>query len=174
MAKIGRNEPCPCGSGLKHKRCCLPQKRTNGAVSSMQQLKISLIADIEKIQRTAQKREEIVRELGVFVLWSNKEGDAWLLEISESDAVQVAADGVLLEAPIDENPETIEINWSHTFTIRDRQFFVTAYADKKESCIATAPTKRISAAIRRIRKKYPEDVLSRVHVNPPETKVSGS
>lgn len=20
--KIGRNEPCPCGSGLKHKRCC--------------------------------------------------------------------------------------------------------------------------------------------------------
>jgi hypothetical protein len=22
MAKIGRNEPCPCGSGKKHKRCC--------------------------------------------------------------------------------------------------------------------------------------------------------
>jgi transposase-like protein len=21
--KVGRNEPCPCGSGLKHKRCCL-------------------------------------------------------------------------------------------------------------------------------------------------------
>jgi len=20
--KIGRNEPCPCGSGRKHKRCC--------------------------------------------------------------------------------------------------------------------------------------------------------
>ena len=20
--KIGRNEPCPCGSGLKHKKCC--------------------------------------------------------------------------------------------------------------------------------------------------------
>jgi hypothetical protein len=23
MAKIGRNDPCPCGSGKKHKRCCL-------------------------------------------------------------------------------------------------------------------------------------------------------
>jgi len=23
MAKIGRNEPCPCGSGSKYKRCCL-------------------------------------------------------------------------------------------------------------------------------------------------------
>ncbi|WP_425522133.1 SEC-C metal-binding domain-containing protein [Xanthomonas arboricola] len=20
--KIGRNESCPCGSGIKHKRCC--------------------------------------------------------------------------------------------------------------------------------------------------------
>jgi hypothetical protein len=23
MNKIGRNEPCPCGSGKKYKRCCL-------------------------------------------------------------------------------------------------------------------------------------------------------
>ena len=23
MKKIGRNDPCPCGSGKKHKRCCL-------------------------------------------------------------------------------------------------------------------------------------------------------
>lgn len=22
MSAIGRNEPCPCGSGLKYKRCC--------------------------------------------------------------------------------------------------------------------------------------------------------
>ena len=21
--KVGRNDPCPCGSGLKYKRCCL-------------------------------------------------------------------------------------------------------------------------------------------------------
>ena len=24
MAKIGRNAPCPCGSGKKYKKCCLP------------------------------------------------------------------------------------------------------------------------------------------------------
>lgn len=24
--KVGRNDPCPCGSGLKHKRCCLGKK----------------------------------------------------------------------------------------------------------------------------------------------------
>jgi tetratricopeptide (TPR) repeat protein len=25
MAKIRRNDPCPCGSGQKYKRCCLPR-----------------------------------------------------------------------------------------------------------------------------------------------------
>ena len=23
LDKVGRNEPCPCGSGLKYKKCCL-------------------------------------------------------------------------------------------------------------------------------------------------------
>jgi len=27
MAKIGRNAPCPCGSGKKYKKCCLPLHR---------------------------------------------------------------------------------------------------------------------------------------------------
>lgn len=25
-AKVGRNDPCPCGSGKKYKNCCLSQK----------------------------------------------------------------------------------------------------------------------------------------------------
>ena len=28
MAKIGRNDPCRCGSGQKYKRCCLPRDET--------------------------------------------------------------------------------------------------------------------------------------------------
>lgn len=27
MAKAGRNDPCPCGSGKKYKKCCLPKAR---------------------------------------------------------------------------------------------------------------------------------------------------
>ena len=27
MAKIGRNEPCPCGSGKKFKKCCSDKQR---------------------------------------------------------------------------------------------------------------------------------------------------
>ncbi|MDX2159166.1 MAG: SEC-C metal-binding domain-containing protein [Hyphomicrobiaceae bacterium] len=25
--KVGRNDPCPCGSGKKHKKCCLETAR---------------------------------------------------------------------------------------------------------------------------------------------------
>jgi tetratricopeptide (TPR) repeat protein len=35
MAKTGRNEPCPCGSGKKYKRCCLAKdEQTERAVSA--------------------------------------------------------------------------------------------------------------------------------------------
>ena len=37
MAKTGRNQPCPCGSGLKYKRCCLAgeerARRVQGAAA---------------------------------------------------------------------------------------------------------------------------------------------
>ena len=31
MAKIGRNAPCPCGSGKKYKKCCLPRQEEEAA-----------------------------------------------------------------------------------------------------------------------------------------------
>lgn len=27
MSKVGRNDPCPCGSGKKYKSCCAQQER---------------------------------------------------------------------------------------------------------------------------------------------------
>jgi len=29
--KVGRNEPCPCGSGKKYKKCCLAKASEKGA-----------------------------------------------------------------------------------------------------------------------------------------------
>ncbi len=37
MTKISRNDPCPCGSGKKYKKCCLPIKETE----AIEQRKIS-------------------------------------------------------------------------------------------------------------------------------------
>jgi len=30
--KIGRNSPCPCGSGKKYKKCCMGKDKTNIAI----------------------------------------------------------------------------------------------------------------------------------------------
>lgn len=166
MGKIGRNHPCPCGSGKKYKHCCLPVRQAGANGSPANQMKISLMAAIEKIQAQAGEKKEAFNELGVFLFFSDHEGDAWLLEATESDAVQLARDGQPLKAPIDENPETIEINFSHTFAIRDRQLFLTAYADRAETRLDRAPVQQIHAAIRRLFKRYPKEMLARMHVDP--------
>lgn len=32
MRKVGRNDPCPCGSGKKYKLCCLPSDASSGII----------------------------------------------------------------------------------------------------------------------------------------------
>ena len=34
MTKISRNAPCPCGSGIKYKKCCLPKHKAEQATVS--------------------------------------------------------------------------------------------------------------------------------------------
>lgn len=164
MGKIGRNQPCPCGSGRKYKHCCLAAQQSGENNSAAGQMKISLMAAIDKMQAQAGEKKAVFTELGVFLLFSDQEGDAWLLEATESDAVQLARGGERLDVPIDENPETIEISFSHTFAIRDRQLFLTAYADKAESRLDLAPAKQIRAAIRRLYRRYPQEMLNQMHV----------
>lgn len=165
MAKIGRNDACPCGSGKKFKRCCLGKQQETAGLSEMQQAQISLQNAINSIQEAASKGIQKVHELGVFVLFSTTGGDAWLLEVTESDALQVAANREILTIDLEENPETIEINWSHTFEIKNKQFVITAYKDKKVQEISDYPTHPILSAIKRIKKKYSPELLESVHVD---------
>ena len=37
--KPGRNDPCPCGSGKKYKKCCLPKDATSVANLSWQKMR---------------------------------------------------------------------------------------------------------------------------------------
>ncbi len=127
MAKIGRNEACPCGSGRKFKRCCLGKQQEQTAnLTEVQKAQISLQNGINAIQEAASKGIQKVHELGVFVFFSTTDGDAWLLEVTEMDGLQVAAGKEILTVDLEENPETIEINWTHIFEIQDKQFVTTA------------------------------------------------
>ncbi len=165
MGKIGRNDACPCGSGKKFKRCCLgKQHAVSSNLSEVQKAQISLQNAINTIQKAASQGLQKVHELGVFILFSTTGGDAWLLEVTQSDALQVAADKEILTVDFEENPETIEISWTHTFEIKEKQFVLTAYKDKSVTAIENYPTHPISAAIKRIKKKYSPELLESVHV----------
>lgn len=165
MGKIGRNDKCPCHSGKKYKHCCALKVRAAAPrISSAQALKITLMSGVRAIQEEALEKKAATRELGVFFLYSTAAGDAWLLEMTDRDCVQVASAGEILNSPIDENPETIEINYSHTFTLRDKQLEITAYADKSVQILEDAPAKEINAAIKRIHKRFSEEQLRAVHL----------
>lgn len=167
MAKIGRNDACPCGSGRKFKKCCLGKQQDVGSgLTEVQKSQISLQNAISAIQKAASQGVQKVHELGVFVLFSTTEGDAWLLEVTDSDALQVAAAKEILTVDFEENPETIEINWTHTFEIKDRLFVIKAYKDKKVETIENYPTHAIVSAIKRIRKRYSPELLESVHLDP--------
>ncbi len=163
MAKIGRNQPCPCGSGKKYKHCCLlthpvaPATAPEGA-------RASLLAEITKIRDAATRYRESLLHVGVFILFSNRRGDAWLLEVTDSDAVQLVRAGTPLPTPIREDPEKIEIDFSHTFAIRNRRLYLTSYADGRETLLEQAPCKRIRAIIRQTCKVYSPELLDRVHI----------
>jgi hypothetical protein len=165
MGKIGRNEQCLCGSGKKFKHCCLLKQEAGQVLRSQEQaFKVSLIHEIELMQQAAAEGRQKIKELGVFILFSTIAGDAWLLEITDGDGVQLARAGVALDVPIDQNPETIEINWTHTFAVRHREFEITAYLDRSVQVLAGYPTQEINAAIKRIKKKFSPEQLNMIHL----------
>jgi len=52
-AKIGRNDKCPCGSGLKYKKCCL--RRMEAQIARRR----SIAAEVQELmEKTPEVREE--------------------------------------------------------------------------------------------------------------------
>lgn len=173
MAKIGRNEKCPCQSGKKFKHCCaLKETRIQPQPTANQAMKVTLMNAVKRIQEDAVSKKALFRELGVFFLFSTAEGDAWLMEMTDCDCVQVAKSAEVMEAPIDENSETIEINWSHTYAIINRQIEITAYDDKAVQQLENAPGRQLKMAMRRIRAKFSEEQLKKVHLPPPDQPIT--
>jgi len=61
MATVGRNEPCPCGSGKKYKKCCMPKE----TALDLNEYRIarteeSLRGEILKCATSARFKDEIV------------------------------------------------------------------------------------------------------------------
>jgi len=166
MGKIGRNDRCPCGSGRKYKHCCAGRDEAarQAKFAANQSAQVTLGGEMAKIQEQARLKIATVRELGVFLLFATAAGDAWLLEMTDCDAIQIAAAGQTIDPQIEENPETIAVNWTHTFVVQDKTLTLTAYADKAVSVIPDAPSQAISAALRRLRRHFSKEQLRQVHL----------
>lgn len=97
MNKIGRNNPCPCGSGKKYKKCCatadvtpLPAGTYNKQNSFTQADRASAIS---KLLRFASMKEfEMDQELGITLFWGGR-----LAERSEEEIKSVKALGEQFE-----------------------------------------------------------------------------
>ena len=58
MVKIGRNAPCPCGSGKKYKKCCLPLLERS---SSQKNISYSE-ADIDDLDMLSNSVADLINE----------------------------------------------------------------------------------------------------------------
>lgn len=162
MSKIGRNESCPCGSGKKYKNCCLSlQQEAKAGVAQP----ATLTQSVSTLQSYAAIREETFGTLGVFMLFSTSLGDAWLLEATEMDAIQVASDGDAITVEIEEGPGTLAVNWTHRFAVQDHGLILTAYADHGESRLSDCPLQQIEAALDAIQASFSPALMKAIHLD---------
>ena len=75
MAKIGRNDPCPCGSGKKYKKCCEPRdvaaaaQQTSTAATSLQAVRGAMesalsnwISEEDDLDRVSNSVLDLIKE----------------------------------------------------------------------------------------------------------------
>ncbi len=167
MTKIGRNEPCHCGSGRKYKKCCLPQEQERATAPQVMEPHgevRTVRAEVEKIKKAAMEKQQVVRISGVLILFSTRDGDSWLLELTDGDALQLTDKGRELEVLIDENPENTLIEWTHTYACKDGKFVVESYKDKLQTMHDGYPVQKIATAAEEIRKLLPPGYAGMVHL----------
>jgi hypothetical protein len=163
MSKIGRNDPCPCGSGRKYKRCCLKNQTAGQEIAPTK--KVTVTEEVAILQKAGKNKKETLKMIGVFIFFSTTDGDAWLLELTEQDALLVAKAGKKLEVDIVENSKTIEVNWSHSFKVINKNFVSTAYADKAVETFENYPTPSINSALKKIQRNFSTQLLDSIHVD---------
>lgn len=69
MTDIGRNDPCPCGSGKKYKRCCL-EKETRVKSPPEKKLREKLMASLMEFIHKRPYKEEL--EEAFYLFWGEE------------------------------------------------------------------------------------------------------
>jgi tetratricopeptide (TPR) repeat protein len=93
MDKAGRNDPCPCGSGKKYKKCCLPMHEADESQRAAEQ-------QAERDKRAAEHRARLreARAAHVSALAGFEDDDLDELTTASNAAVDLVHEGKLDEA----------------------------------------------------------------------------
>lgn len=78
--KVGRNDPCPCGSGKKFKKCCLDSQRLDEPPSGLSQ-----IVQTPDVARSALRAEEAHLTYDPFI---EPDPDLWVV-LSEEERIDL-------------------------------------------------------------------------------------
>jgi SEC-C motif len=89
VSAIGRNDPCPCGSGLKFKRCCLKREQPRGAFTSGE--RDSALAKLMRFATRSEFDDKHREALELFWgNWLSEEPDEELEQVMDSEQVNLA------------------------------------------------------------------------------------
>ncbi len=98
MEKVGRNEPCPCGSGKKFKRCCVEQAEVESRISRLTAERDRLVAQRESAER---ELAALAEEAELTELELRTESVLELIEAGRVAEAETTAQQLLLEFPED-------------------------------------------------------------------------
>jgi len=79
--------------------------------------RLELMNEVGYIQEKASERDSRVVSILNLLLFSARNGDAWLLDTSDRLAIRVAEDGRALDVHIDQNGDTFAIRWPGRYRI---------------------------------------------------------
>jgi hypothetical protein len=105
MTKLGRNDPCPCGSGKKYKRCCLARSGPAGPYTSGERGSALVKLDSFAARRLGQEDD---------VAWEDFWGEhAAELDMLDDEVAQVAEDAydmwLFLDLEVDEDRRAVDL-----------------------------------------------------------------
>jgi hypothetical protein len=169
MVKVGRNDSCPCGSGLKYKKCCLlREERPSPSAKAEESTSPAFVhGEIDRLRNFSAARQASFRLIGALVFFSTVAGDAWMLELTEQDAVPVARGGEPLAVTVNETDDVFEIGWTHRFDLKGQVLVATAYLDSVVSAHQGCPVREIREAMDHLRRQYSQRELASLRVEKP-------
>ncbi len=102
MSKIGRNDPCPCGSGKKYKKCCMEKVEVQRRYNDAKQNLLSKLVDFFLEDRFAEQADELAADYIAIMGIEDKN------EVDEDDYGNLLSVG-LFDAPMEGSSRLVEI-----------------------------------------------------------------